>query len=409
MKKTNFFYASAIMMACAFGIQSCTVEDNPASQPETEPQPVFVEETFVYDFEAVAEADQNPAKFNGNQKTGQAFPCWWDDSDTDRDRNNYKGYKWEEGSLLPEVCHVFLFNSQINNNVLKEKGGLVVTQANCPIAIDGIQEGSKVQIFYTASKEVEVDVIADLSTVPFNGVNKDVDGDDAFGKNAKTTGEISPILVVGESTGQPYGDGSVNAFADLSAYSKLVIVATEGTPRIMLNRSIVEGQYNGEDETASALIEYPKCESSWAGKYFSVNDVDGGKEYTVDLAQIYKDFGYVHLHAIKGANWANCTVTSMKLEGKKKETVPTDDKLIWAVGDGSKCNSGNGPLSTALVDGVEAVIGQTEIASGAIIEVKTAAPYIIENERNSLPHIVVKANKNIVIKKIVITNYIEQK
>ena len=124
MKKTNFFYASAIMMACAFGIQSCTVEDNPASQPETEPQPVFVEETFVYDFEAVAEADQNPAKFNGNQKTGQAFPCWWDDSDTDRDRNNYKGYKWEEGSLLPEVCHVFLFNSQINNNVLKEKGGL---------------------------------------------------------------------------------------------------------------------------------------------------------------------------------------------------------------------------------------------------------------------------------------------
>ena len=159
---------------------------------------------------------------------------------------------------------------------MKEKGGLVVTQANCPIAIDGIQEGSKVQIFYTASKEVEVDVIADLSTVPFNGVNKDVDGDDAFGKNAKTTGEISPILVVGESTGQPYGDGNVNAFADLSAYSKLVIVATEGTPRIMLNRSIVEGQYNGEDETASALIEYPKCESSWAGKYFSVNDVDGG-------------------------------------------------------------------------------------------------------------------------------------
>ena len=131
--------------------------------------------------------------------------------------------------------------------------------------------------------------------------------------------------------------------------------------------------------------------------------------FTVDLKQLVKDKGFAHLHAIKGANWANCTVTSMKLEGKKKETVPTDDKLIWAVGDGSKCNSGNGPLSTALVDGVEAVIGQTEIASGAIIEVKTAAPYIIENERNSLPHIVVKANKNIVIKKIVITNYIEQK
>ena len=154
-----------------------------------------------------------------------------------------------------------------------------------------------------------------LEDIPFYGVNKDADGDAAFGKDAKTTGEVDPIWKVNESTGQPYGDGSVNNFADLSAYSKLIVVATDGIPRIMLNRSKVEGQYN-ENEAESALIEYPKCESSWAGKYFSVEEIEGAKQYTVDLAQINKDFGWVHLHAIKGANWNNCTVTSMIVKKK---------------------------------------------------------------------------------------------
>lgn len=34
MKKTNFLYASAIMMAMAFGMQSCSIEDNPAPEPK---------------------------------------------------------------------------------------------------------------------------------------------------------------------------------------------------------------------------------------------------------------------------------------------------------------------------------------------------------------------------------------
>ncbi len=199
MKKTNFFYAAAIALVSAFGMTSCSVEDNPASDP-TQPQPA--EPTIV------------------------------------------------------EVS---------------------------------------------------------LQDVPFYTVNKDADGDAAFGKDAKTTGEGTPIWVVGESTGQPYGDGSVNCFSDLSGYTKLIVVATDGIPRIMLNRSKVEGQFN-ENEAESALIEYPKCESSWAGKYFSVEDVEGGKQYTVDLAQLVADKGYAHLHAIKGANWNNTTVTSMIVE-----------------------------------------------------------------------------------------------
>ena len=65
-------------------------------------------------------------------------------------------------------------------------------------------------------------------------------------------------------------------------------------------------------EADSHLIEYPKGDEVWSAKYFSVEEKeDGSSVYTVDLAQIVKDKGYAHLHAIKGANWTNCTVTSM--------------------------------------------------------------------------------------------------
>ena len=34
MKKTNFFYAAAIALVSAFGMQSCSVEDNPSESIE---------------------------------------------------------------------------------------------------------------------------------------------------------------------------------------------------------------------------------------------------------------------------------------------------------------------------------------------------------------------------------------
>ena len=57
-----------------------------------------------------------------------------------------------------------------------------------------------------------------------------------WGMDAQKTGDAECAWVVGEATGQPYGDGSVINRADLSQYSKLIIVATAGTPRIMMNR-----------------------------------------------------------------------------------------------------------------------------------------------------------------------------
>ena len=141
---------------------------------------------------------------------------------------------------------------------------------------------------------------------------------DKWGLDEAKTESATPAWVVGESTGQPYGDGNVNAFADLSPYSKLIVRATEGTPRIMMNRDTDNGQWNA-DKSQSHLIEYPK--DGWVNDYVTKTTEDGEDVYTVDLKKIVKDYGYAYLHAIKGANWANTTVTSMVVvkEGKAQQ------------------------------------------------------------------------------------------
>jgi len=152
-------------------------------------------------------------------------------------------------------------------------------------------------------EEPEVVVSVSLKDIPFGSWSAWVDGE--------LTNQFEPTWAEGESSGLPYGDGSVKAYSDLSAYSKLIVVATEGTPRFLLNRDVDEGQWN-EVEADSHLIEYPKGDEVWSAKYFSVEEKeDGSSVYTVDLAQIVQDKGYAHLHAIKGANWVNCTLTSM--------------------------------------------------------------------------------------------------
>ena len=132
--------------------------------------------------------------------------------------------------------------------------------------------------------------------------------------NAPKNTQVQPTWVVGESTGQPYGDPSVNNWADLSGFDQLVITYSEGQPRVLINRDQDEGQFN-TNESDSHLIEYPRGASAWAGKYFT--DKDG--VLTVDLKQILNDKGFVHLHAIKGANGGNVTVENMVVVRKGKE------------------------------------------------------------------------------------------
>ena len=131
---------------------------------------------------------------------------------------------------------------------------------------------------------------------------------DGWTADAKSTGDATCAWVLDESTGLPYGDPSVINYADLSAYTKLIVEVTEGSPRFLLNRDVDEGQWNAT-EAESHLIDNTK--EGWSAKYFSK---EGDNTYVVDLKAIVKDKGFCHLHCIKGANWANVTVTKMELE-----------------------------------------------------------------------------------------------
>lgn len=122
-------------------------------------------------------------------------------------------------------------------------------------------------------------------------------------------------LVLGTSTGMPYGNGNVYylEYADLSNCARLVIVATEGEPRILFNRVVDDG---------TVQVEFPRDREAIGFETVTVNE-DGSKTYTIDLTGIVEKEGFAHLHAIKGADWANTTVTSMKLGAVSEENFPS--------------------------------------------------------------------------------------
>ena len=129
-------------------------------------------------------------------------------------------------------------------------------------------------------------------------------------------------------SGLPYGDGNVGwkNFALLSDFDKLYVTFTEGTPRIMMNRDVDQGQWN-EDETQSHLIEFPKGDAVWSAKYFT----NENGVVTIDLKQIVTDKGIASLNAIKGANWANVTVTGLFLY--KEAVAPVESEITLLPSD----------------------------------------------------------------------------
>lgn len=131
---------------------------------------------------------------------------------------------------------------------------------------------------------------------------------DAVDATAKTTGQAGCAYDINKSTGMPYGDGTVNEYnyADLSGFDHLAITATEGEPRLLFNRAAQD------DHQGPLSVELPRDYGQ--NKYEAVVDNgDGSKTFVINLKEIVAKDGYAHLHAIKGANWANTTVTEMKL------------------------------------------------------------------------------------------------
>lgn len=139
MKKFNYLF-SAAAIAAAMVMTSCNKEDNPVTPAQPQYQALF-----TYDFTAAEAAGENPDNFNGNQNNGQGFYGWEKADKTDSKRNDYKGYTWAEGSVLPEECHVWRRSDRINNNV--KNGGLYCPN-NREMAVDGLEVGYVVEITY---------------------------------------------------------------------------------------------------------------------------------------------------------------------------------------------------------------------------------------------------------------------
>ena len=101
--------------------------------------------------------------------------------------------------------------------------------------------------YFTGLTEIGVSTRISLHDVPIWAHTTD------WGLDAPKTTLATPQWVVGESTSQPYGDIEVKAFADFSEYDQLVITYSAGSPRVLLNRDVDDGQCN-EDESLSHLI-----------------------------------------------------------------------------------------------------------------------------------------------------------
>jgi len=156
MKKSIFFCAA--LFACAFAFQSCDKVDNPGSP--TLPQ--FTETT--YDFAAeqaliAAGTVEKPGNIGGNQNNGQGFYGWENAGKTDSRRNDYKGYSSKEGSVLPasssaSECHIWRRADRFDQDASWNTAGGVKMPNDREFAIDGLDEGSYVQIFYEGGEIV---------------------------------------------------------------------------------------------------------------------------------------------------------------------------------------------------------------------------------------------------------------
>ena len=138
-----------------------------------------------------------------------------------------------------------------------------------------------------------------------------------------------------KASGMPYGDGNVGYlnYADLSEFDKLIIEVAEGTPRILMNRDIDNGQWS-ETESESHFIDNMK--GGWSAKYFSTE----GTITTVDLKQLVADKGFAHLHSIKNPG-GNLIVTGMYLYKEAAAEITPAYGVIWDATTGAVETAGD--------------------------------------------------------------------
>ncbi|MBP5426097.1 MAG: hypothetical protein J6Y33_08525 [Prevotella sp.] len=142
---------------------------------------------------------------------------------------------------------------------------------------------------------------------------------EGYGLDAVQGNPFDAAYIIGEPSGCPFGDSNCEARVDLGSYAKLY-VNMEGcdadgnpngsNPRIFINRTEYNGQFNATKESSKCIV-IPN-EGTWANEYYTVED-DG--TYVIDLLKIAKEFGFVHLHAVKGSAYnTQAIINSIEVE-----------------------------------------------------------------------------------------------
>jgi len=164
-----------------------------------------VAEDIIYDFAAAAAAGENPANLNGGSANGAVFYGWESESKTYSKRQDYKGYTWAEGSVLPAECHVWRRSDRINGNMTAADAE--VKGLNCPnqreMAINGLKAGQKVVIEYTGEGEILYATGFDAAnpTAEPNTVAVVGDGNKAAVSGTTTIASGAPIHIVSTDNG----------------------------------------------------------------------------------------------------------------------------------------------------------------------------------------------------------------
>lgn len=186
--------------------------------------------------------------------------------------------------------------------------------------------------------------------------------------------------VIGTSTGQPYGHGSVPllTFADLSTFDKLYILATGGTPRVLLNRDVDGGQCSATESESHLIDNTNNGCMTWASGYFTTE----GSNVTVDLKQLATNKGFAHLHTIKTVN-GNVTVSDMLLY------------RTLTISDAGKATFGtlykNAKLNGATVSAVKYADGKVALTTIENGTVPAGVGVLVEGEGEILPTFDVEA------------------
>ena len=112
-----------------------------------------------------------------------------------------------------------------------------------------------------------------------------------------------------KSVDMVYGQAGVDKgkYANLIDYDRLIVTVTEGAPRFCFNRETADGA-DADNEADSKMIDIPT--KAWGSLRYLTVSADK-KVYTIDLQKMGVEKGKVLLHAIKGADGANVTVTGI--------------------------------------------------------------------------------------------------